>query len=200
LTPLTKTPRTSLGNPGVHHVAVLLGAEDVFQRDGAAGGNELKAQYRRVESLRGREAGEERAARRRVSGERVENPRAERRRLVGKIFGGRCAARHESGVTCRQHDAVVDAYARRGIGAAVHENPDAAVAPVYWIDPGTTVTPLPSKFETSSCTAAGDPPVADNGFTTTGLAHVQTAPSVATEPTRNLALARRPLRKSITPP
>src|SRR5205814_1759429 len=55
--------------------------------------------------------------------------------------------------------------------------PDAAVAPVYCTEPGTTVMPPPSKLETNSCTAAGDPPVADSGFTTIGLAHVQAAPS-----------------------
>ena len=57
--------------------------------------------------------------------------------------------------------------------------PDAAVAPVYCTDPGTTVMPPPTNVETSVCTAAGDPLLGDNGFTTIGLAQAQAAPSMA---------------------
>src|SRR5207248_1731416 len=62
--------------------------------------------------------------------------------------------------------------------------PDAAVAPVYWTVPGTTVMPPPSKLLASICTAAGDPLLADNGFTTIGLAQVPAAPSKAAPPTK----------------
>src|SRR5947207_15279464 len=78
--------------------------------------------------------------------------------------------------------------------------PDAAVAPVYCTDPGTTVMPPPSKLVTSVCTAAGEPLLADRGLTMTGLAHGHAAPSTAAIATKSRIPARRSRRKSIIPP